>query len=175
MCLTRTRRVCEDVSRRTCQALDHFFPSLAPSLCFRTLFFFSFCSTNMGLYFQEKPKLGLIYCTVELWEGKAYTTWGGFGSRPPCWWWWFLMRPAGHDASSPGRNCDVPGSDTSSRPCDDQSLGHPPRAKRQIKLEERLSAPLPYGQCCGQPLGPVDLAPGLSIGLDFVQSSEHDT
>lgn len=69
-CLTRTRRVCEDVSLRTCQALDHSFPSLAPSFCFRTLFF-SFCSTNMGVYFQEKPKLGLIYCTVELWEGKA--------------------------------------------------------------------------------------------------------
>lgn len=85
------------------------------------------------------------------------------------------MRPAGHDASSPGRNCDVRGSDTPRCPCGDQSLGRPPRAKRQIKLEERLSAPLSCGPRCGRPPGPVDLAPRLSIGPGPVQPRERDT
>lgn len=85
------------------------------------------------------------------------------------------MRPAGHDALSPGRNCDVRSSDTPRYPCNDQSLGRPPRAKRQIKPEERLSALLSCGPCCGQPPGPADLAPGLSIGLSLVQLREDYT
>lgn len=89
------------------------------------------------------------------------------------------MRPAGHDASTQGRNCDVRGSDTPRRPSRDQSLGRPPRAKREIKLEECMSAPLSCGPRCGRPPGPVDLAPGLSIGLSIglgpVQPREHDT
>lgn len=85
------------------------------------------------------------------------------------------MRPAGHDVSSPGRDCDVRGSDTPRRLCGDQSLGRPPRAKRQIKLEERLSAALSCGPRCGGPPGPVDLAPGFSIGLGPIQPRERDT
>lgn len=52
-CLTRTRRVCEDVSLRTCQALDHSFPSLAPSFCFRTLFFFFLLHKHGGLFSRK--------------------------------------------------------------------------------------------------------------------------
>lgn len=59
------------------------------------------------------------------------------------------MRPAGRDGPSPGRSCDVRGSDRPCRPRGDQNLGRPPREKRQIKLEEHLSAALPCGPRCG--------------------------
>lgn len=59
------------------------------------------------------------------------------------------MRPAGHDASSRGRKHDVRVSDMPRRPLGDQSLGRPPREKRQIKLEERLSVVQSCSPHCG--------------------------
>lgn len=54
MCFTRTRRICEDVSRRTCQALDHSFPSLAPSFAFAHYFFLSLSAPQTwGFIFKK--------------------------------------------------------------------------------------------------------------------------
>lgn len=81
------------VSLRTCQAVDHSFPPLALSLCFHTQFFFFF-ATPQTQGFLVRPDRGLIYCTVELWEGRASQHKVANGSQPPCWWWCCFMSPA---------------------------------------------------------------------------------
>lgn len=59
------------VSLQTCQAVDHSFPPLAlsPRSLPHTLFFFLH-STNTGFSLGGQSR-GLIYCTVELWDGNA--------------------------------------------------------------------------------------------------------
>lgn len=64
-------RACMCVSLQTCQAVDHSFPPLAlsPRSLPHTLFFFLH-STNTGFSLGGQSR-GLIYCTVELWDGNA--------------------------------------------------------------------------------------------------------
>lgn len=133
--------------------------SLFPSACFIPLFSHTiFFATPQTQGFLVRPEQGLIYCTVELWEGRASQHKVANGSQPPCWWWCCFMSPADGDGLSWGKSFDVRGSDMHCRPRGDQNTGRPSRKKSQIKREEHLSAVQPCGPSCGWLSGPSDLA-----------------
>ncbi len=77
--------------------------SLFPSTCPHSLSLHTVFSTPQTQGFLGRPEQGLIYCTVELWEGKAsqHKVADERVCQPLCWRWWCFMSPAdGDDLSS---------------------------------------------------------------------------
>lgn len=167
--------------------------SLFPSTCFiplsptsHTIF-----STPQTQAFPVRPKQGLIYCTVELWEGKAsqHKVADGMVCQPPCWWSWCFMSPAdGDDLSFQGKvlTCaalicivacvEIKTLDVHQKPWRPNS----PVTRRKRNKERRASVSsaalrtVLWLTVRSQWPGPTDVL-GLSAGSGLDQQREHDT